>query len=57
MGMARFFPDCKPQFFSKEDHNISFYTTNLQNSINHLKDMSQNVDFRSKKGKFGPKRA
>ena len=25
MGVARFFPDCKPQFF-KEDHNIGFYT-------------------------------
>ena len=112
MGMARFFPDCKPQFskedhkigfytkyrqnstshlgiqakmlilgqkeanfdqkgpkmgrtrffrtvnisFPKEDHKISFYTKNQQNSINHLEDMSH-VDFRSKKGKFGPKNA
>ena len=43
--------------FPKENHKISFYTKNQQNSMNHLEYMSQNVDFRSKKGKFGPKRA
>ena len=56
MGEARFFPDCKHQF-SKEDHKISFYTKNQQNSMNRLEDISQNVDFGPKRGKFGPKRA
>ena len=36
--------------FPKENHKISFYTKNQQNSMNPLEDMSQNVD-------FGPKRA
>ena len=56
MGVARFFSDCKPIFF-KEDHKIGFYTKNQQNSMNHLEDISQNVDFGPKRGKFGPKRA
>ena len=56
MGGARFFPDCKHQF-SKKDHKISFYTQNQQNSMYHLEDISQNVDFGPKRGKFGPKRA
>ena len=56
MGVAGFFSDFKPQFF-KVDHKIGFYTKNQQNSINHLEDISQNVDFGPKKGKFEPKRA
>ena len=31
--------------FPKEDHKISFYTKNQQNSMNYLEDISQNVDF------------
>ena len=41
--------------FLKEDHEISFYTENQQNSTNHLEDISQNVDFGPKRVKFGPK--
>ena len=43
--------------FPKEDHLNSFYTKNQQNSMNSSKDISQNVDFGPKRGKFGPKRA
>ena len=43
--------------FRKEDHNISFYTKNQENSMNRLEDISQNVDFGPKRSKFGPKRA
>ena len=43
MGRARFFRTVNTSF-PKEGHKISFYTTNQQNSINHLEDMSQNVD-------------
>ena len=43
--------------FPKENDKISFYTKNQQNSMNLLDDMSQNVDFGPKRGKFGPKRA
>ena len=43
--------------FPKEDHKISFYTKNQQNSMNRLEDISQNVDFGPKTSKFGPKRA
>ena len=53
MGGARFSPDN----FPKEDHKISFYTKNQQNLIDHLKFITQNVDFGPKWGKFGPKRA
>ena len=42
--------------FPKEDHYNSFYTKNQQNSMNSLEDISQNVDFGPKRGKFGPKR-
>ena len=42
--------------FLIEDHKISFYTKNQQNSTNHLREISSNVDFGPKKGKFGPKR-
>ena len=38
--------------FPKEDHKISFYTKNQQNSMNPLEDISQNVDFGPKRGKF-----
>ena len=31
--------------FLKEDHKISFYTKNQQNSTNRLRDISQNVAF------------
>ena len=34
--------------FLREDHNISFYTKNQQNSTNCLEDISQNVDFGQK---------
>ena len=37
MGGARFFWTVNTNF-PKEDHKISFYTKNQQNSINHLKD-------------------
>ena len=43
--------------FPKEDHKISFYTQNKQSSMYCLEDISQNVDFGPKRGKFGPKRA
>ena len=43
--------------FPKENHKISFYIKNQQNSMNFLEDISQNVDFGPKRGKFGPKRA
>ena len=56
MGEARFLSDCKHQF-SKEDHKISFYTQIQQNPMYHLEDITQNVDFGPKRGKFGPKRA
>ena len=55
MGGARFFQNPKPQF-SKKDHKISFYTKNQQTSMSSLEDISQNVYFGPKKGKFGPKR-
>ena len=38
MGVARFFPDFKPQFF-KEDNNIGFYTKNQQNLTSHLDEL------------------
>ena len=41
--------------FLKEDHKISFYTQNQQNSMYCLEDISQNVDFGPKRGKFGLK--
>ena len=31
--------------FPKEDRRLSFYTKIQQNSMNHLEDISQNVDF------------
>ena len=55
-GRARFFQTVNNSF-PKVDHKISFYTKNQQNSMNRLEDMSQNVDFGPKRGKFGPKRA
>ena len=56
MGEARFsrVPNLN---FLKEDHKISFYTKNQQNSTNRLRDISQNADFGPKREKFGPKRA
>ena len=42
--------------FPKEDHKIIFYTKNHQNSMNHLEDIRQNVDFGPKRSIFGPKR-
>ena len=42
--------------FPKEDRKISFYTKNQQNSMSRLEDISPNVDFGSKRSKFGPKR-
>ena len=53
MGGARFFPDCK--HFPKENHKISFYIKNQQNSMDRSEDICQNVDFGPKKGKFRPK--
>ena len=44
-------------YFPKEDHKMSFYTKKQQNSMNHLEDISQNVDFGPKRSNFGPKRA
>ena len=55
MSGAKFFRTVNLNF-PKEDHMNSFYTKNHPHSINHLEDISQNVDFRSKRGKFGPKR-
>ena len=43
--------------FFKEDHKIGFYTKYQQNSTNCLVDISHNVGFGPKRGKFGPKRA
>ena len=43
--------------FLKEDHKPSFYNKNQQNSIKHLDDISSNVEFGPKMGKFGPKKA
>ena len=56
MGRAKFFRTVNFNF-TKEGHNNSFYTKNHQNSMNRLEDISQNVDFGPKRGKFGPKRA
>ena len=42
--------------FPKEDHMNSFYTKNHPYLMNHLEHICQNVDFRSKRGNFGPKR-
>ena len=56
LGGAGFFRTVNINF-PKEDHKISFYTKKQQNSINHLEDISQNIDFGAKKGKFGSKRA
>ena len=53
-GRAGFFPDFKPQFF-KVDHKIGFYKKYQQNSTDRLVDINQNVDFGTKRGKFGPK--
>ena len=36
--------------FPKEDHMISFYTQNQQNSMYRLEDISQNVDLGLKGG-------
>ena len=57
MDWARFFSRTPNLNFLREDHNISFYTKNQQNSTDCLVDISQNVDFGAKRGKFGPKRA
>ena len=46
-GGAKFFRTVNLNF-PKEDHMNSFYTKNHPHSINHLEDISQNVDFRSK---------
>ena len=43
--------------FPKEDHKISFYTKNQQNSMSYLEYISPNVDSGPKRGKFKPKRA
>ena len=56
MGGARFSRTANLSF-TKKDHKISLYIKNQQNSMNPLEDISQNVDFGPKKGKFGPKRA
>ena len=53
IGRAKFFGTVNLNF-PKEDHKNSFYTKNHPNSMNHLVDI--NVDFRPKRGKFGPKR-
>ena len=52
MGGARF------SRTPKEDHKISFYSKNQQNSTNRLDDISQNVDFGQKRANLdqkGPK--
>ena len=36
---------------------LSFSSESNQNSMNRLEDISQNVDFGPKRGKFEPKRA
>ena len=43
--------------FPKEDHKLSFYTKNQQNSMNRSGDISQNADFGPKRDNFGLKRA
>ena len=56
MGGARFFRTANLSF-TKEDHKISLYTKNQQNSMSRLEDIRPNVDFGPKRGTFGPKRA
>ena len=51
MGGARFFQNPNLNFL-KENHKKSFYTKNQKNSTNRLEDLSQNVDFGPKRGKF-----
>ena len=55
-GWGKIFPDLY-YYFPKEEHMNSFYTKNQQNSMNHLEDINQNVDFEPERSKFGPKRA
>ena len=43
--------------FCKGEHKNSYYTKNQQNSMNHLEDISHNVDFGPERSKFGQKRA
>ena len=43
--------------FLREDHKISFYTKNQQNSTDRLENIGKNVGFGPKRGQFGPKRA
>ena len=42
--------------FPKVDHKIGFYNEKQQNWMDHLGDISQNVDFGPEKGKFVPKK-
>ena len=42
--------------FPKEDHKNSFYSKKSSKFSESLRKYKLNVDFRPKKGKFGPKR-
>ena len=56
MDGAKFFRTVNLNF-RNDLHKNSFYIKNQLNPTNHLKDISENVDFGQKRGKFGPKRA
>ena len=56
MGGARFFRAVNISF-PKEDHKISFYIKNHPHSINHLEDISQNVDLGQKGANLDQKRS
>ena len=43
--------------FPQEDHKTSIYTKNQQNPMNRGENISSNVNFGPKRGKFGLKRA
>ena len=53
MGGARFFLDCKHQFSKRRPYDKFLYTKK-ENSMYLLEDISQNVNFGPKRGKFGP---
>ena len=53
MGGERFFQNPKPQFSKRRPSDKFLY----QKKMNRVEDISQNIDFGPKRGKFGPKRA
>ena len=53
-GGAKFFQTVNLNF-PKEDHMNSFYTKNHPHSINYLENITQNVDFMSKRANLDQK--